>query len=86
MQSTHLNAFMEELQEAEQAALQASGRVSDLKRKINERRAEDGLEPLFDSNGKQIKGVEPTPEGADGFGVRPARTAEHKQTEQKAGK
>lgn len=68
--STHINAYMMELQEAEEAALHAQARVSALKRQIDAKRAEEGLKPLYDENGKKKKTPkEPTPPGADGFGT-----------------
>lgn len=70
VEGTHLNAYMAELAEAENQALQVAGRIANLKRQIDAKRAEQGLKPLYDSDGKKKKTPkEPTPPGADGFGV-----------------
>jgi hypothetical protein len=72
--STHLNAYMMELQEAEQALLQAQSRVSTLKRQIDAKRVEEGLEPLYDVSGKKKKAPkEPVPPEATGFGISPSK-------------
>jgi hypothetical protein len=81
VQPTHINAYYTELDEAEQALLLARGRVSSLKRQIDERRAEEGLEPLYadqsdpdaepDSKpSKSSKKDDSKPDEANGFGSR----------------
>lgn len=74
VQPTHLNAYMMELQDAEELAGQATAKVARLKRQIDEKRVEQGLEPLYaeddeKSKNKKVK-KESTPEEASGFGGR----------------
>jgi hypothetical protein len=70
--STHLNAYVTELQEAEQEQMRLKGRISTLKRQIDEKRAEEGLEPLYEvqgeKQGKRKKAKEQVPPEASGFG------------------
>lgn len=74
MQATHINAYLVELQEAEDAAVKAQSRVNTLKRQIDDKLVEDGQERLyFEEDGSPKKNRkrqrEQAPVGANGFGL-----------------
>lgn len=80
--ATHLNAYEIELQEAQEEAVKANARVRRLKAQIDEKRAEQGIKPLYgqhnnDNHGKSKKDKQKakdndpaTPDEATGFGSR----------------
>lgn len=75
MAKTHINAFIEDLQRADQNVATALSEQERARARLNERRAEEGLKPLsFDEEESQPEKNEDedkeddTPEEAKGFG------------------
>lgn len=65
---TDLNAFILEHDEAVLEVTRAQSRVATLERQIDEKRAEQGLEPLYAST--EDSDEDDTPDEAKGFGKR----------------
>lgn len=80
-QRTHLNAYVEALNEADRAVAAALTAQARAREELNERRVEEDLEPLdFDGKPSKKKApaeseesqTEPAPDEASGFGARTA--------------
>jgi hypothetical protein len=75
---THLNAYYTALADKQQEYAQLLGEIRALQRTIDEKRAEQGLDPLYAEQGENEKKQsvpkkqDPVPAEASGFGVKPA--------------